>query len=151
MQILPATEAHCLALAERMRPADAREVMRSGGNTPVDAVVLSMQASQEAWAALEDGAVLAVFGVVPLAGVGVCWSLTSTEVDARPLTFWRASKEVIRDLRTRWPHLFNFIDADYDAAIRWARRLGFSVSEPVPFGVAQLPFCRVELRSPPNV
>jgi hypothetical protein len=149
MPTVLATEAHCLELGRRMRAADALEVDRAGGNSPTDAALKSMRASKECWAVFEQGELLAVWGVVEFfPGIGASWLLTTTSVDRFPLTFWRTSKVHIRELRGRWQHLFNFIDAEYSAAISWARRLGLTVAEPAPFGLLGLPFCRVDLLQP---
>jgi hypothetical protein len=45
--------------------------------------------------------------------------------------------------------LENFIDARYEAAVRWAKWLGFDVGAPVPYGPAGMPFhpARLEARA----
>lgn len=142
-----ATKAHARKLARTMRAADVAEVMASGGFLPEQAVRRSMNLSHAAWAALLGDELLAVFGVIPVKDDGgIAWMLTSTAVDRHPLTFWRESKKVIAVLRDHYAFLRNMVDARYLQAASWAKRLGFEVGEPVPFGKAGLPFRPIVLR-----
>jgi len=45
-----------------------------------------------------------------------------------------------------YSHLENWVDARNTKAINWLRWLGFTVHDPVPFGVAGLPFHRFDMR-----
>jgi hypothetical protein len=146
--VMPANEDHCRELGQRMRLADALECARSGGYLPHAAALLSLRASAEAWAVLVDGKVLGLWGIVEVErGAGVAWALTTGEVETHAMSFWRLSKAVVAEMRTRWPLLWNYVDADYPAALRWLARLGFDVAPPAPFGLFGLPFQRVTLRS----
>ncbi len=92
-----------------------------------------------------DGQPAAIFGVVGVEGGGVVWMLTSTLVDKYPLAFLRLCKPVVEALLVNYGRLFNAVDARYEVALRWASWLGFRVEDAAPFGVAGLPFHRIEI------
>lgn len=130
----------------RMRQADAVEVRASGGYEPVEAVLESWAGSAETWTARINGEVACVYGVAIHSGgsdllpVGVVWLLTTDTVDRNPITFFRASKKIVKDLSERYGTLMNYVDARYEQALEWAKRVGFTVYPAVPFGVEQRPF-----------
>jgi len=128
-ETVPVAPGHAEQLAATMRPADALEVARIG-LTPLAAVEASLRASEEAWAVLFGGELAAIYGVSkgPEGEPDRVWCLTSTVVDRAPLTFWRESKAAVLRLARRGP-MFALVDAKYDAAMRWADRLGFKVRE----------------------
>jgi hypothetical protein len=147
--IVPATRAHAEQLAPLMRPADAAEVKASGGYEPLDALLDAMSWSAEAYAGFIDGELACLFGVVPgtfLTGEAVPWLLTSGVVQRNPRAFLRASRGVIAGWLEQYPVLVQQVDARYDAALRWAARVGFEVEPPAPFGVGGEPFCRISMR-----
>lgn len=139
-----ATDAHVAMVAARMRPEDRAEVLASGGFGPADALRASLAASVFARTAFINGEAAAMFGVVE-AGVAIPWLLTTDTVCRYPLTFWKASKVIFREMREAWPDMLQQIDARYASALSWARRLGFSVAEPQPFGESGLPFRRITI------
>lgn len=153
VEIVPATEAHAVALAARMRAGDRAEVLASSGSGPLEALVGSVRWSRshggEAWAGLIDGEVAAMFGVGRrslLSPVAIPWLLTGDLVDRHPVLFFRASREVVDLWLRHFAELEQAVDARYTQALRWARRLGFTVEAPLPFGPRCAPFCRITLR-----
>lgn len=153
VRMVQATLEHAVALAPSLREEDAAEILASSGHTPLEALTLSVQGSEEAYALLLDGEVAALWGVAALRrsilGPPVAWSvwLLGGELLRRHRqTFVRLSREVVAVLRARYAVLFNFVDARYVGALRWAAWLGFEVGPPEAFGVAGLPFCLITLR-----
>lgn len=146
--ILPATMGDAVELAPRMRQSDRDEVLASAGFTPFEALVKSLELSDRAYS-LRFGAELgAMYGVAAhrnVRGVGVPWLLTSTEVDRYPVAFLRQSKPALEEMLGMYDALINYVDARYTAALRWAKWLGFHVADPMPFGVAGLPFHPISL------
>lgn len=141
-----ATEAHVDLVAPRMRSADCLEILASGGYTPADAIRASLAISSFARTAFIDGEAAAIFGIVERAdGVAIPWLLTTYTVDRFPLTFWKASKVIVRALLEAWPNMLQAVDVRYTGALSWARRLGFTVREPEPFGEHGLPFSQIEI------
>lgn len=124
-----------------MRAADRLEIEALGFASPVRALEHSLAVSQLSAAACVDGEVLALYGVMelsrPIAGprVAVPWLLTSTAVERYPLTFWRASKQAVRELAGKWALLSNLVDARYASALTYLARLGFRVLPARPHGL----------------
>lgn len=148
-----ATQAHAEALAPNLRPEDAAEVLASGGFTPLEALTASLAASDEAFALLFDGEVVALWGVAPIrAGLlgppvaGAVWLLGSPALSKHRRHWLRLCRPAVAGMLHRWGVLVNAVDARYGAALRWARWLGFTVGEPEPRGVNGEMFCRIEIR-----
>lgn len=141
-----ATMADCTELGERMRAEERLEVGRSLGVTPYEAVVFSVGMSAEAWALRLNGELAGVFGVAGVHPHGFVWMLTTDTVDRLPKAFWVACVDGLEVLLRRWGELGNWVDADYSKALRWAKRLGFEVSDPAPYGASGALFCYIEKR-----
>ncbi len=139
-KIVPVETSHVAAVAHSMRPSDVAEVMASCGHDPLKALWESIRISDATWTLLLDGQPSAIFGVVSVEDGGVVWMLTSNLVDKHPVAFLRTCRPVVEALLTHYGRLFNYIDARYEVALRWAKWLGFTVGHPLPFGVAGLPF-----------
>lgn len=148
--IRAATQKDALHLAAAMRAADAAECVAIGC-TPLEGVVESMKRSLFSHTVEFDGQPAAIWGVVQDVGhldVGMVWVLTSNVVDRHHNRFWRTSVRVLRGLASVRPVLFNFIDARYEKALRWAARLGFEIQTAVGFGPQSLPFHPAIYRRP---
>lgn len=142
-EIVPATRAHAQELARHMRPADFLEVSASHESTVDETVEMSVRVSSEAWTLLIGDEVAAIWGVQPIcapARVGLVWMLSADAIDEHPVLFWRLCKKEVARLMREWRTLFNWIDARYDASLRWAKRLGFELDEPRPHGRNGEPF-----------
>lgn len=147
-----ATKRHARELGRTMRREDREEVNASGGFVePEKAVRASIQHqyAAESWAAYASDDLLSVFGVVDFpTGWQAPWAMSSIHVEKYSLTFWRASKVIIADLRERYPKMVQMVHARYLPAIRWAERLGFQVEPPTRFGKADTLFCRISMETP---
>lgn len=141
VEIMPARLCDLWAY-EKLRAEDAVEIMAAGGYSPIEAIVESWANSKETWTVRFDGEPACVYGVAvhpagtELAPVGVAWLLTTPVVDRHPVTFFRYSKMITKDLAKRYGILMNYVDARYARSLEWARRLGFQVYPALPFGRA---------------
>lgn len=145
-----ATMQDAAEMAPRMRAADALEVLSAGGYSPLGALEDSiLMSSGSAWTVRHEGEIIGIWGVVDssaLTGHGVPWLLTTALIETCQKDFYKGSLAVVAILRRRYALLSNYVDARHVQALRWARRIGFQVAErPVPFGVAQVPFHRIDL------
>jgi hypothetical protein len=127
-----------------MRPEEVLECA-AHGLTPEGALLDSLERSEEAYAAIFDGQVACLFGVVHLATwngerIGGAWLLTSDLVERHRKAFWRACRPALLELFERWDVLVNAIDVRHEKAIRWAERLGLQLGPAEPFGLAGEPF-----------
>lgn len=144
-----------------IRESDAREVMASAGQTPEEAITLSMALSTDSWVLLENGAPVCVFGVAPVVGkpgVGSPWMMASHRFAAskapprirRRITrvILAESKKYIGKMLDQFFLLENYVDARNDASIRWLKWCGFKLDPAVPYGIAQLPFHNFYMERP---
>ena len=147
--IVPAVEAHAIGLAPRLRAADVRELEAGSGAQPLEALLVSLRRSTEAWAGTVDGEVACIFGVGPLSllgGEGAPWLLGADLIERNAFAFARRNRAMVTRWQRTYPVLRNYVDARNRQAIRWLGWLGFSLLPPVPFGVGRLPFHPFELR-----
>lgn len=135
------------ALVADLRPADAAEIEAVCGTCDMAAAVRkSLDASLLAWAAVADGRLMCLFGVVPLtmtSDVGVPWCLGTTVVDRQGRALTRLAPTYIARMLAAFPVLANGVDARNVKAVRWIRRMGFTVRPAVvmkPGGVPLHPF-----------
>jgi hypothetical protein len=143
-QVVPATEALARRMAPHLRATDVLEVQAAKLWTPEQALLRSLEHAPGSCAWLLDGEPALMWGVEPVcaaAGLGVAWTLGTDAVTQHPLMFWRLCKAELARLMLHWQVLFNWIDARYEASIRWAWRLGFVIDEPKPFGAEGRLFC----------
>jgi len=143
-QIVPATLPLVRQMAPRLRAADTAEVWAARHWTPLEALEQSVALSPMPRALLINGQPAAAWGVEPiarLAGVGCSWLLGTDLVASHPMIFWRTCKAELERMLTVWRVVLNWIQFEYQASIRWARRLGFRVDEPRPFGPDGVLFC----------
>ena len=142
-----ATKRHARELARSMRGEDKLEIWCSGHIMPEQGVRASINRSCEAWAVRAlNGDLLCVFGVcVGQEGWQAPWLLSSTHVDRHRLAFWKASKQILGHLRSKYPLMVQMVHARYIQAIAWVRRLGFSVDAPEQWGAENTLFCKIVL------
>lgn len=139
--VVPATIEHVYALADRLRPADEAEV-RGLGHTPRKALYRGFRNSVLCRAGLVEGRCAAMWGVAVGQVPGACllgslatpWLLTSADVEAVPLAYLRVGRAELAAMRALYPQLAGYVAADYAAAVRWLRMIGFTVDAPVPLG-----------------
>lgn len=148
-QIVPATREHALALAPEVRQADADEVWAAEHKTPEQALLHGVADSSDPRAGLVNGRVVCVFGVGQLtlaSDWGIPWMLASAEVEQHARAFLRMNIAYVREIRSQYRMLLNYVDARNIMAVRWLRWLGFRVKPAVPYGIDELPFHLFDMR-----
>lgn len=144
-EFVPVTPQHLLSLSVHMRPADVAEVLALG-RFPFAALAESWRASAFATTLLHNGDVAACAGLVLERGSALgprraqVWLLTSKVVDAAPMAFHRAMKQLLAASAEHADFLWQHVDARYASSLRWLDRLGFVVHAPRPHGPLALPF-----------
>lgn len=144
-----ATFVHAEQLGVRMRKLDAEEVRASGDLSPQEALRVSIQRSAEAWTALYKGEPFAMFGVSPfnpLSTHAVPWLLTREDIFKHRRELIKYSRKVAHHWLDRWPILINYMDAEHEPGLRWAKWVGFEIFPAEPYGPFGKPFHRIELR-----
>jgi hypothetical protein len=140
--IIPATREHAEELAPTLRAEDVAEVQACGYVDGRHALLMALERSSAAWAALLDGKVGALFGVSVGPGIedDLIWLLAGAVFAKHPRPFMRRAKKILEQLLDYHPSLGNFIDARHAESLRWVKWLGFTVGEAVPYGPAGLLF-----------
>jgi hypothetical protein len=135
LQVRDATPDDAQRLAPRLRAADLREIRAMTRQPPVDVLRGGILASDPCHAVVgEDGAPVAVFGVVPdrAVGSGALWLLGADEIVATPYLFLRESRAWIERLLARYETLRVVIDARNDVHVKWLGWCGFSLRRTLP-------------------
>jgi hypothetical protein len=136
------------AMKNNLRTGDVQEVM-SFGISPERALWQSYRKSMIRKTVLIDGQPAAMFGMagVTMGETGVPFLLTTPLVEkVSPLRFARIFQEEVLKMLEVFPRLVNYVDSSYDKATRLLDIVGFTLSEPEPYGVQGVKFQRFEMR-----
>lgn len=147
MRIRAANCCDAEALAPFLRVADLLEIEAALGVSPRVVLLCGVQASDPCYAVVDGSSILALFGVVPMAGkpdTGSVWLLAAEDFAARSSFIVRWSKSWIARLHERYRVLTNYVDARNEVHLRWLRWCGFVFVRRIEhFGVMGLPFYEV--------
>lgn len=135
-------------LAANLRAADHAEVIASHGEDVLGALFEAVNGSTHVFAAERDGRLIALWGFAPVnftAGIGCPWALGTDEMFRIGRSMTRLARASLAIVYPLYPTLRNHVDARNTRSVAWLRMLGFVIGEPVPYGVAGLPFHPFEL------
>jgi len=138
-----ATLADCMKLAPILRDADKEELKLSSGEEPLEALILSLQISEECNAILSDeGNVIGMFGVATVdEDLGSPWLLGSDGIKDISKDFIKGSHAWLKKIQDNYTILFNYVHESNAISIRWLKALGFVFVQRVEkFGVGEAPF-----------
>lgn len=141
-----ATREDALFVAERLREADLKEVSALG-LSPGEAVEHSRQISDYCRTALIDGVPAMLFGC----GCSLCssdaevWALGTDACSGAPREMLIYGRRKIREMLEMYPEMHNYCDARYKAALRWLKKLGFTVHPEEPHGTNGELFCKITI------
>ena len=150
----PATIEQALSMMGRIRQADLLEHDAAVGGAIEDSLRTGLSVSTQTWAGEVDGKVICVCGVAPvpeMEGSGAVWLVSTEELETAPIQFLFHSRRVLRKMLGLYGHLFNFADKRNTRALRWLQWIGFTIYEPIPYGVEGLPFHLFEMRRATHV
>lgn len=136
----PLQSADIELVAGSAREADVREIRDGAGWSIAEALEYGLVRSERCQLMLFNAQPLAVVGDVRHENIGIPWMITTHHVDRHARAFLHSTREILAEMLDRHEALTNFIDARNTRAIRWLRWLGFEIAEPMPRGVAGLPF-----------
>jgi len=146
MIIIKATEEHAIELSQNLKQADLEEVL-AGGHTPLEVLLCGVKTSLHAYSAIENGKVLAMWGInVPhlLGNEASVWLLTAPHIKKR--TLLKESRRFVDYYKQQYPHLMGMVYAPYKEAIKLLLYLGFDIHTPVKYGRKKAMFSVFELR-----
>jgi hypothetical protein len=146
--IIESTRAHFRELVTRLRQGD-REEIEAAGFSDRRALWLSYRTGMMRRTAFVDGEIAAMWGVsgTALSRIGHPWLLTTPACEKVPFAYVREGRKHALEMLEIHPVLTNNVLASYERAIRFLRLAGFTVGEPFPFGIKQMPFCKFEMRA----
>ncbi len=130
--MLRAREDDARELAPLLRSEDRAEVLALGVD-PFHGLLQSVAASRKAWTYRDDAQIVCMAGVAPLSligSTGLPWLPGSPLVAARRRAFMVETRRMLAHWLTMFDVLRNVVDAQYEAAVRWLRWLGFKVGKP---------------------
>lgn len=136
-EIIPATSEHIAHIAAHIRPADKAELAEIWRQSPVVALVDSLNQSTHAWTGLVDDEPICMFGVASggiLGDVGRPWMIGTTKLDKYAVIFLRRCKGCVELMQSEYSTLINMVAADNELAIRWLKWLGFEMGEVEAYG-----------------
>jgi hypothetical protein len=157
MQVIlrPPEPADVRAVASHMRLADVIECAAVGKRDLRHALSEGIERSVSAWTAEVDGVPALITGVAPLhtllGDTGVPWMLGTDLVTQHQRAFIRMSPDYIIRMLGAFSHLLNFVHAENTAAVRWLKRMGFSMEAAAPYGPYGALFHRFELYGPDHL
>jgi hypothetical protein len=146
--ITRATVEHARELAVNLRAEDKRE-LTCLGHDPHRLTRRAVRWSHAPKAVLLGGKVAALWGVGGnlLGGTGHPWLLLTDEAKrVSPFFFARFYLYNVKAMLEIFPHLVNYVDADYLDSIRMLKIAGFTVHPPAPFGKMGHMFRKFEIR-----
>lgn len=138
---------HVAALGVNLRAGDLSEV-QAAGMTGQRALFRSWRQAYYSATALVDGEVAAIWGVggSPMGRIGRPWLLTSPAVEKARFAILRVGRGEVGKMLGIYPEMRGFVDSRYEGALGLLRLLGFDLSDPMPFGPNQAPFCQYSIR-----
>lgn len=150
LRLYPPSDFLLNGVAMDIDPADAEELKAStGGESIMETLVLSRDLSFECYVGVIDDTPVAVFGIA-LADIdgttGCPWAVFTNAMREYPKELMTASRTVVSRWRQMFPFLENHVDSRNTRAIRWLRRLGFTVHEHAADPSIE-PFYRFEMRN----
>jgi hypothetical protein len=134
---------HAKDLGARLRASDSEEVMAACGMDGVQALTTAISECARADSWFSDGKLVMISGVSSVSDkpeIGVVWMLASDDVDRMPRCLVHGKREYVQELLSGRDLLTNFVDNRNTKAQRWLAWLGFTLGDPVPFGIQNLPF-----------
>ena len=138
-----ATLDDALLMANNMRKADINEVWATSRSSPIEALVKSLEHSEQARTGRVNGEIVCMFGVSRqnLMGMhGSIWLLGTDLLKKNAIRFLREAKREVMDLSKNFVIIENYCDARNKVALNWLKWLGFTIEKAQPYGVYNLPF-----------
>lgn len=146
--IKKATIQDALFVSKNLRDTDKRELKRAGKTNYEQAVLDSVRISPFAFAALEDGVPLCVFGLLPDGVLSIrarVWMLGTNAINENKKEFVKTCRTVISEMLDIYPVLYNIVDANYPQAIRLLKFLDASFGGEITLDTGA-PFLFFEIR-----
>ena len=125
-------------VAENMRQADADEVMAANNDTPLSALLLSVEKSHESVTVTDtEGTPLVIFGIrhktLLTDDSAIIWMLGCDEALKHSKSFMVYTPKVLEIWLKQYKMLENYVHVGNKVSVAWLKRLGFTLEDPVIF------------------
>jgi hypothetical protein len=138
-------------MAATIRPDDLRELQASSCVSVTRCLYRSLSRSPHRLAVDVDGKLAMLGGLTVhslVGGVASPWLLGTTELDKAHGALTRLGMRYRDIALSLYPELVNYVDVRNRKAIRWIKRLGFTVHpDPIPYGPYRMHFLKFEIRA----
>lgn len=134
--IREAVEQDIALLKNRLRDADAKEVIAAGNQDSEEALRQSYARSELRYTVDIDGIPAGMFGVVRSEdNTGNVWFLGTNDMAKIKKTFVKESRKVIARFLIEFQALWNYVDSRYVSSIKWLSACGAEFyDEPLQIG-----------------
>ena len=126
-------------IAVNMRQADVDEIWASHRHLPYESLMSGWDLSHSSIVVTVNDEPCVMMGLVIrdiLSGAGTPWLLGTDNALKYKRHFLTQVPAVIDEMLTTCPRLFNYVHIENKVSIRWLKRIGFTIDEPAPYGVA---------------
>lgn len=137
----PLEKKECELFALEMRDADVRETVAALGIPVMRALqymvdhVPIIRSVYYLPVEFVDRVPLAVYGLVRMSPATACpFMLGCNALEEHPIALQRYACNVLTRWKGEYVHLFNYVHAENETAIRWLESLGFQMQDPAPYG-----------------
>lgn len=141
-----ATMADAHFLRGKLRQSDYDEVMAASGKNLDDVLPTVLDVyCEKAWVGCIRNVPALIFGVSApssLSFIGSPWLLATKEMDRAGVAVAHKSRYYVQEMKKLFDRLEGFTDARHKVSHRWLKWCGFTLDEPIPYGVENRPFHR---------
>jgi len=124
-------------IADDMRQADIDEVWSASHQSPLDALMAGWEISNFSVVVTVNDEPCVMLGLVVrdiLSGAGIPWLLGTEGALKYKRQFLTQVPTVIDEMLNICPMLYNYVHIDNRISIKWLKRIGFTIDEPLPHG-----------------
>ena len=143
------TPADIAFLAANMRQADIAEIQAAGDARSLFDVVRDGVFDSDLCVAVEScGELLCIGGAAGrslMSSKGIAWMLCTKAIEKHNRLFLLHRRDCVRVLLLRYASLHNCVDANNVKSIRWLKKMGFAIQEPLPHPISGRMFCRFSI------
>lgn len=124
-------------IADDMRQADIDEVWAARHHSPIDALMIGWEMSDLSVVVTVNDEPCVMLGLVVrdiLSGAGIPWLLGTEGALKYKRQFLTQVPPIIDEMLNVCPMLYNYVHVENKVSIKWLKRIGFAIDEPLQYG-----------------
>lgn len=144
--IRPVQHDDIAALAANLREIDKKEIRAKTDQSFYDVVYESVEASAKCYTCEINDEMAAIFGVgiVNITdGHGIIWMLGTDVLRLYPREVMNCTDAMLPLLERGFSKLENFVSVENLRSLKWLRKIGYEIGEPIDFGRNGEQFVRI--------